>query len=209
MQLYYTPSACSIIPHIVLEEIGERFVVHHVARGQTRSDAFLCVNPKGKIPVLVLNDETVVTENPVILQLLAKMYPARGLLPTDRIGEFEALQICEYLIGTVQVFGLTRLFRPSVFCEDEGHWDSIRKEGEKVLLKGFDLIATRLEGRPFLFDRFSVADASLFYFELHASRLRITMPALVRCHFDMMMKRPAVRKVLAREGLNMADFVPS
>jgi glutathione S-transferase len=209
MRLYYSPSACSIIPHIVLEEIGEPFVPHLVVRGQTRSDTFLSVNPKGKIPVLVLDDGIVVTENPIILQLLARMYPAHGLLPTTRTDEFGALQVCEYLIGTVQVFGLTRLFRPSVFCEDEGHWENIRREGEKVLLEGFHLIAPRLETGPFLFERFSIADAALFYFELHASRLRIAMPSVVRSHFDMMIRRPAVQKVLVREELNMADFLPS
>ena len=210
MRLLYTPSACSISPHIVLEEIGELFETQLVAimQGETRSDAFLRVNPKGKIPVLVLDDGTVVTENPVILQLLARTYPERGLLPTDRIREFEALQVCEYLTGTVQNFGIARLFRPSLFCEGEQYWNDIRKEGEKVMLKGFDLIAPRLESGPFLFDQFSIADASLFYFELHASRLRIAMPTAVRSHFDMMMNRPSVQKVLAREELKLADFLP-
>jgi glutathione S-transferase len=79
MRLLYTPAACSISPHIVLEEIGEPFETQRIAimQGETRSDAFLRINPKGKIPVLVLDDGIVVTENPVILQLLARTSPER------------------------------------------------------------------------------------------------------------------------------------
>jgi glutathione S-transferase len=131
--------------------------------------------------VLVLDDGNAVTETPVILQLIARMYPERGLLPTDRLREFEALQICEYLSNTVHNFGLTRLFRPQVFCAHEERWDDVRKEGEQVLKTAFDLIAPRLENGPLLFDRFSIADASLFFFELHARRLQISMPVTVRC----------------------------
>lgn len=209
MRLLYTSAACSISAHIALEEIGEPFETQYVAilEGETRSDAFLSINPKGKIPVLVLNDGTVVTENPVILQFLARTFPEHGLLPADRIGEFEALQICEYLTGTVQNFGIARLFRPSMFCESEESFDDIRKQGEEVLLKAFDLIAPRLENGPFLFDQFSIADASLLYFQLHANRLRIAMPAAVRSHFNKMINRPTVQKVLAREDLNLSDFL--
>jgi glutathione S-transferase len=211
MRLLYTPAACSITPHIVLEEIGVPFETQLVAimEGETRSEAFLQINPKGKIPVLILDDGTVVTENPVIVQLLARIYPDRGLLPTDQTAEYGALQVCEYLTGTVQNFGIARLFRPSMFCDDPGHADAIRKEGEKVMLKGFDLLVPRLEGGPFLFDQFSIADASLFYFELHASRLRIAMPTPVRRHFERMLQRPAVGNVIEREGLNLADFLPA
>lgn len=210
MRLLYTPAACSISPHIVLEEIGEPFETQFIdiLQGETRSEKFLSLNPKGKIPTLILDDKTVVTESPVILQLLARMYPERELLPKNQTREFEALQICEYLTGTVQNFGIARLFRPSMFCAAAEHADEIRKEGAKVMLKGFDLIAPRLEKGPFLFDQFSIADASLFYFELHASRLRIAMPAAVQSHFDRMTKRPSVQKVMEREGVKLADFLP-
>ena len=209
MRLFYSPSACSIIPHIVLEEIGRPFDAQHVLRGETQSDAYLRINPKGKVPLLVLDHGVVVTENPVILQLLARMYPECELLPPNHDNEYEALQICEYLIGTIQVYGLTKLFRPSLFCEEEQHWDGIRKQGEQMLLKGFDLIAPRLGRGPFLFERFSIADACMFYFELHASRLRIAMPGAVRAHFDIMMARQSVQKVILREGLDLADFLPA
>src|ERR1700733_2844369 len=150
MKLLYTPAPCSISPHIVLEEIGRPFETQFVdiLKGETRTESFLRINPKGKIPTLILDDGTVVTESPVILQVLARMFPESGLLPGGPSREVEALQICEYLTGTVQKFGIARLFRPSLFCAAEEFADEIRREGKNVMLKGFDLIAPRLENGP-------------------------------------------------------------
>lgn len=210
MRLIYSPAACSISSHIVLEEVGQPFATERVStrQGGTQTAAFLAVNPKGKVPVLILDDGQVVTETPVILQFLASTYPEHCLLPADRCGEFEALQICEYLSNTVHNFGLTRIFRPQAFCTHEQGWSDVREEGAHVVRKAFDLIAPRLEGGPFLFDRFSIVDASLFFFELHASRLRIPMPPAVRAHFDRLMRRSSVQSALAREEIDLAEYLP-
>jgi glutathione S-transferase len=208
MRLLYTPAACSISPHIILEEIGATFESQRIEimQGETQSTVFLGVNPKGKIPVLILDDGTVVTENPVILQLLARLFPECVLLPVNYIQEFEVLQLCEYLTGTMQTLGIGRLFRPASFRPEIEHADAVRKEGAAILRKGFDLIAPCLMTGGFLFDQFSIADASLFYFELHASRLGIAMPDAVQDHFEMMLERPAVIRVFAKEDLDTADF---
>ena len=210
MQLFYSPAACSISTHIVLEDIGLQFAAERVStrHGGTHTNSFLALNPKGKIPVLVLDDGIAVTETPVILQLLARLYPEHELLPADLMREFEALQICEYLSNTVHNFGLTRLFRPQVFCADEGHWSAIRAEGERSLKKAFEHIALRLEHRRYLFDDFSIADASLFFFELHARRLQISMPASIRAHFELLIARPSVQRTIAREELSLTEFLP-
>lgn len=211
MRLYYSPNGCSISPHIALEEIGKPFEVERVmiSEGATRTASYLSLNPKGKTPVLVLDDGTVITENPVILQYLARTNPKSGLLPADSKREYEALQISEYFSNTVHNFGLTRLFRPQFFCNSEASWDGVRRDGEEVLLKAFSLIAPQLDGSTFLFDQFSIADASVFFFEMHASRLKIAMPAPVQAHFEMLLARPAVQRVMAREGLDVAAYRPA
>lgn len=206
MRLLYTPGACSISPHIILEEIGRPYETRPVAimDGETRSEAFLHVNPKGKVPVLILDDDMVVTENPVILQLLAQMFPEARLLPTDRAGTYEALQLCEYFTGTMHGLGLSRLFRPGMFCAAPDQMETVRRQGADVIAKGFDLIAPRLERGGYLLGAFSIADASLFYLEFHACRLGITMPDAVLAHFLRMIERPSVQHVLAKEELSLA-----
>lgn len=211
MRLYYSPNGCSISPHLALEEIGKTFEAERIviSEGGTRTKPFLNINPKGKTPVLVLDDGTVITENPIILQYLAKTYPECKLLPPDTKSEYQALQISEYFSNTVHNFGLTRLLRPQLFCNSEDSWDGVRKDGAEVLLKAFSLIAPRLLQATFLFDEFSVADASVFYFEMQASRLKIAMPPPVQTHFEMILLRPATQRVLAREGLDMATYLPA
>lgn len=211
MRLYYAAGGCSISPHLVLEKIGKPFEVDHVKirEGGTRAAAFLRMNPKGKTPVLVLDDGTVMTENPIICQYLADTNPAAELLPTDLKTRFEALQISAYFCDTVHNYGLTRLFRPQFFCGGESYWDGIRKEGEQMLLKAFSLIAPRLEMSKFLFDKFSITDAAVFFFEMHASRLKIAMPASVQAHFERLLSFPETQRVLAREELDMAEYLPA
>lgn len=211
MRLYYSPNGCSISPHLALEEIGKTFQTERIviSEGGTRTTPFLNINPKGKTPVLVLDDGTVITENPIVLQYLARTYPECNLLPPDTKGEYQALQISEYFSNTVHNFGLTRLLRPQLFCSSEDACDGVRKDGVDVLLKAFSLIAPRLIETPFLFDRFSIADASVFYFEMQASRLKIAMPAPVQSHFEMLLARPATQRVVAREGLDMATYLPA
>jgi len=211
MRLYYSPNGCSISPHLALEEIGKEFETERVviSQGGTRTTAYLNINPKGKTPVLVLDDGTVITENPIILQYLARANPECNLLPTDTKREYQTLQISEYFSNTVHNFGLTRLFRPQLFCSNEASWEGIRNDGVEVVLKAFDLIAPQLIGTTFLFDQFSIADASIFFFEMHASRLKIAMPASVQTHFEMLLSRPATQRVIAREELDMAAYLPA
>lgn len=207
VKLWYSRAACSISPHIVLEEIGHPFEAIHVGtkEGGTKTDSYLKLNPKGKVPVLVTEDGMVVTENPVIMQFLAARYPEQALLPADRHDLFKALEICEYLNNTVHCFGLTPIFRPRAFCSHEAHWGEIRLQGVQVLKRAFALLAERLEGQPLLFNRFSIADAALFFFELHASRLQIPMPTAVRRHFDLLLTRSSVQAVMAREQIRLDE----
>ena len=211
MKLYYASGGCSITPHLVLEKMGKPFDCEHVniREGGTRAEGFLQINPKGKTPVLALDDGTVITENPIICQYLADTNPETELLPADLKTRFEALQISAYFCDTVHNYGLTRLFRPGFFCGGEIYWDGIRKEGEQVVTKAFGLIAPRLENSTFLFDSFSITDAAVFYSEMHASRLKIAMPPSVRAHFEMMLSLPETQRVLAREELDMTDYLPA
>jgi glutathione S-transferase len=56
--LYYSPGACSLAPHIVLEEIGLPYSLSlaSTSEGTTRTPAYLRLNPKGRVPVLVSDD---------------------------------------------------------------------------------------------------------------------------------------------------------
>jgi glutathione S-transferase len=211
MRLLYAPGSCSISPHIVLEEIGAPFETQRVGilEGETRSEAFLRINPKGKVPVLVLAGGATFTEAPVILQYLARRFPDVRLLPADPQQELEALQLCSYIAGTLHGLGLSPLLRPEAFCGASGRAAEVRAEGERVLGAGFQLIARRLGEATQFFEQFSIGDAALFYLEHHADRLGVAMPPAIVRHWHVMCARRSVRAVLEREGLGRSGARPS
>ena len=76
LTLYFSPGACSMAAHIVLEESGEKYHAQqiHFANGEQRSEAYLKLNPQGRAPTLVLDDGEPLAENTAILPYLGKRF---------------------------------------------------------------------------------------------------------------------------------------
>ena len=104
MKLYYAPGACSLAPHIVLEEVGDRFELSRVDLGanQQNSADYLRVNPKARVPALTDGDWTL-TEAPAILRYIAARHPAAGLWPWDPREEARCAEWLNWLSSTIHV----------------------------------------------------------------------------------------------------------
>src|SRR5262249_42152266 len=116
--LYYWPSASSMVPHIVLEEIGapyERQLVN-LAQGEHKSDAYLKINPHGKVPALAV-DGMVLTENVAILTYLARRFPEKQLLPDGIIEEARCLSTMAWFASAVHTT-FAHVIRPDRFATD-------------------------------------------------------------------------------------------
>jgi glutathione S-transferase len=76
LTLYYTPGACSMAAHIVLEESGEEYEAKKVdlAGGEQRTEASLKINPLGRLPALLLDNGEPLAENTAILPFLGKRF---------------------------------------------------------------------------------------------------------------------------------------
>src|SRR5436309_15789658 len=84
MKLYYSPGACSLSPHIALLEAGLPYDLVKVdlkAKKLENGDDYLKVNPKGQVPALGLDNGELVTEGPVIVQMIADKVSAKNLAP--------------------------------------------------------------------------------------------------------------------------------
>src|ERR1700747_301006 len=95
MKLYYSPCSCSLSPHIALDEAGlqhELVKVDLRAKKLENGDDYLKVNPKGQVPALVLDGGELVTEGPVIVQMIADKAPGRNLAPARDSAERYKLQ---------------------------------------------------------------------------------------------------------------------
>ena len=101
LTLYYAPGACSMAAHIVLEESGEKYEPRKVdlAGGEQRTEAYLKLNPQGRVPVLGLDDGAPLAENTAILPYLGKRF---GLWPTDPLAEARALSLIGFFAASVR-----------------------------------------------------------------------------------------------------------
>ncbi|WP_176508027.1 MULTISPECIES: glutathione transferase GstA [Pseudomonas] len=200
MKLFYSPGACSLSPHIVLNELDLPYTVEKVdlKTHTTASGAdFYMLNAKGYVPALQLDNGEVLTEGPAIIQYLAEHKPQANLLPPA--GTLERARVQEWLnfIGTELHKTLAALFNPSISPEAKSK--TIETFGKRL---GF--VDKALQGKDYLTgNAFSVADAYLFTIVNWAPMLKIDLspwPTVVQFQ-KRVANRPAVQKTLKAEGL--------
>ncbi|WP_439599429.1 glutathione S-transferase family protein [Falsiroseomonas sp.] len=205
MKLYYSPGACSLGIHIILEEIGKPYELALVAlkEGAQHKPEFQAVNPKSKVPALDRGDGRVLTEFPVIAWWLGKSNPEAGLMPTDFEAETRCLEMLDYVCGTIHPQGFTRQFRAANFTPTEADQPKVVEQGKALAAKYFETLDRNWTGGTYvLASGYSVADAALFFVEYWATRRSgMTLPAHLAKHLDAMLARPAVQRALQQEGL--------
>lgn len=203
MKLYYAPGACSIGIHLLLEEIGKPYERHKLdlAAGEQKGPEFTRVNPKGKVPTLVRDDGSVLTEFPAIALWLAWTNPETKLLPDDVEGRARAVEAMDHVVATVHMQGFGRMFRPAAFAPGEADHDQVRARGRELFEGGLKLLSDQLATKEYVLGKFSVADAALFYVEFWAAgRMQVPLPPNCAAHFERLKARPSVQRVLEAEG---------
>ena len=205
MKLYYDAASCAMSPHIVLCEAGVGHEIERVdlAAGRTASGAdFLAINPKGYVPVLVLDDGTVLTEGGVIVQYIADNASDASLIPAS--GTLARYRVLEWLS-----FVSAELHRSYTPLFDKSLPDTEQAKAMKRLTRRLDFVEAHMAeahrlGRSYLVgDGFTVADAYCFTILNWAPYVNVDMapwPALRRYHAEVA-ARPKVREAMTAEGL--------
>ena len=204
MKLFYSPNACSLAIHVLLEEIGKPFELRRVdfSKQEQYGPEYVALNPKSKVPALLRDDGSLLTELPAIAWYLARSNPQAKLLPETIEGEVRVLEIMDYLIATVHMRGFTRIFRPENFSPTPEDKEKVQETGRQTVARGFEVIAPKLGQADYLFGTFSIADATLFFLEYWTrTRTKLVMPANFEAHLDRLLARPAAQRTLAAEGL--------
>jgi len=203
MKLFYAPGACSIGIHILLEEIGKPYEAERVnlQQGEQYQSAYTAVNPKSKVPTVVRDDGSVLTEYPAIAYWLARTNPFANLLPDDIDQQVRVLELTDYAVATIHMQGFARLFRPSGFSPNAADEDAVRTRGREIVDRGFALVDKALAGKEYAVGPFSFADTAIFYTEFWSQRVGVTLPANCAAHLERMRPRPSVQRVLQQEGL--------
>ncbi len=205
MKLYYSPGACSLGIHIILEELGKPYELSFVALkdGAQHKPEYIGVNRKSKVPALDRGDGRVLTEFPVIAWWLARANPAAGLIPSDLEGEARCLELLDYVCGTIHPQAFTRQFRPGNYTLREEDFPKSVEQGKANADKYFATLEAGWQGGTWLLPQgFSVADCALFFVEYWAvKRSGLTLPPHLDAHLKAMLARPAVLRALEQEGL--------
>ena len=204
MKLLMAPGACSLGIHILLEEIGRPYEAETVnlREGAQFQPGFTQVNPKSKVPTLIRDDGSVLTEFPAIAFWLARSNPQAKLLPDDADTQARALEAMDYVVSTMHMRGFTMIFRPEMFAGPNGDIEGVKARGTEMFTRGLALMNDALAGKEYLLGPFSIADAALFYVEFWgAARLKLALPPNCAAHYARMLARPAVARVMAAEGL--------
>ena len=202
LTFYFAPGACSLASHIALEEAGARFEPKPIAlrKGQQYTPEYLALNPKGKVPLLLVDGQPL-TENVAIISFLAASYPQAGLLPQhDPLRAAEALSLLAYCTAGLHPV-MSRFFGPQRFCDLPDASANVVKLAAEANAKNFAIIENMLAGKDYILGDFSAVDGYLLVFWRWALFHKLDLAAFPNyaALAERVMQRPAVQRVLARE----------
>lgn len=203
LTLYYAPTTCALASHLALAHAGARFELVRVdfSSNEQRSPAYLKVNPKGRVPVL-LTDQGILTETPALLLFIAQSFPASDLAPLQdpfQLAQMNAFN--SYLCSTVHVAHAHRR-RGYRWADDPAALESMRKKVPVSVGDSFALIEGEyLRGPWVLGDRFSASDFYLLTLArwLEADGVDLGRLPRVLEHRTRMLSMPLVAEVIGRE----------
>jgi glutathione S-transferase len=203
LTLFYAPGACSMASHIVLEESGEKYEAKRMdlAKGEQRTPEYMKIHPLGRVPALMLDDGSPLTENTAILPFLGKRF---GLWPTDPLREARALSIVGFFATSVHP-AHGHIGRPERYTEDKSAFPGIQAMGKKTFHEYLKQINALYAGREWLSDKYSVLDPYALVFYAWGKKRELPVAELKNYTAlkDRMAKRPAVQRVLADEGVKL------
>lgn len=200
MKLFFKPGACSLSPHIILRETGLDFTLVNVdlqTKVTEQGENFLLINPKGQVPTLQFDDQSVLTEGTAIAQYLADLKPDRQLLaPVGSMTRYHTLEWLNF-IATELHKTFSPLFRPTTP-------DDFKTVLRQQLVNKFAWVNAELKEKHWLMGlNFTLADAYLFTVMRWARAVQLDLSEMqaLNTWFARVAARPAVADALKAEGL--------
>ena len=211
LKLYFSPGACSFVPHVLLELSGSAYepAMVKLHKGEQNSDEYKAINPRGQVPVLVDGDQ-VVTQIVSTVLYLDQKFPQVGMLPTEPQARAQALSTLAWMNNTVHPT-FTHIFMPQKFTDQPEAQAAIKRFNIGVYrqllgeLQGL-VGAAQAAGRPWLSgDRLGPLDA----YALTQTRWGTMAGIAPEDHPELwafvqqVAAEPAVARVIERERLQL------
>lgn len=199
MEIYFAPLSCSLATRIALYETGQSATFHQVTLSTKRlqdGTDYLAINPKGQVPALRTEKGDILSEGPAVLQFVADQVSQPRLVPTaGSPARYRQQMWLNYIATEVHKAVFYYLFNPATPVETKAFMR------DEILPQRYCFLTSELDGREFIGDTFSVADAYLFTTLNWAAPAGITLsewPVLEQYH-RRIAARPAVARALSEE----------
>ena len=208
--LYMAPGTCARVPVLALEEAGVDFDTQLIRfmKGQHKSPEYKKINPKGKVPALVIDGEAL-TENVAIITYLNQRFPEAGLMPKAEDALESARQLADLSFCSATLHPIvTRIRMPQFFASEEAA-KSVWEKGCDSMHEYFSMIDDRLSKQSWWYgESWSAMDAYLFwiYWRVEGADYPVKNFPNFSAHKSSMEQRPAVQRALAREAEAMAQL---
>jgi glutathione S-transferase len=200
MKLYYSPGACSLSPHIVARETGQKIELIKVDLGTKKTEKgedFRRVNPHGYVPALQLDSGEVLTEGPAIVQYIADKAPGSGVMPAHgSIERYKELQWLGHINSEIHK-GMGSLFNEQM----------AKQAGDLIKSKLADRLAAldkHLAGKDYIMGKqFTAADAYAFTVLGWGKYVGVDVEQYpnIKAFMARVGSRPKVQEALKAEGL--------
>jgi glutathione S-transferase len=204
LKLFYAPRTCALASHIALAESGAEYSTVRInfADNEQRGEAYLAINPKGRVPSLV-TDKGILTETPAILAFVAQSFPQARLAPLNDPFAFAQVQAFNsYLCSTLHVAHAHRV-RGHRWADDEAAIAAMQRKVPESVGACFALVEHGMLKGPWVMgEAYTICDPYLFTVAqwLEDDGVDLSRIPRVLDHRRRMSERPAVRKALAGEA---------
>jgi glutathione S-transferase len=220
-QLYFAPGACSFVPHVLLEASGAMFepTLVKLHKGEQRGDAYLAINPRGQVPVLVEGD-AVITQILAIVTYLHDRFPHMHYLPSDPLAKAQVLQALAWMNNTVHPT-FTHIFMPQKFSDNAAIHGDLKSFNTTLFahqLGEIEAMAQRVLGTPDQGKGKFLGGSHLGPLDAYALTLLrwggiagldpARFPTL-RAHVQKIAALPPVARVIERERLQLNMYQPA
>ena len=212
LKLFHSPGACSLVPHIALEEAGADYeaVLVTLAQGEHLRPEYLAINPHARVPALATEQGTI-TENIAVINYIADRFGAAGSVPR---GDPYLAGKCNELLGwfssTVHItFAL--IWRAGRFADDESVHPAIQDYGRRALVDQFNEIEALIGHGWLVGDRFTAADSYALIFFRWGRRIGLDMRDYPRWAAlnQRLLAEPSVQRIVEKEELGTELFQPA
>jgi glutathione S-transferase len=204
LRLFISPGSCSTAVHILIQESGLPFTAEVIDVKQGFPSERLHLNPKGKVPFLHMDGETI-TEVPAIMIAIAQLVPDKKFFGSTNLETVRCYEWLNFLSAELHAQGFFTVVRPHYFIDDTSAHGALQQKGSAKINKCYEVIEEKLTGLHAVGNAFSVADAYLLPFYRWGNAMGFPMKetfpkytALVENLAEM----ESVKKVCEVEGIN-------